>query len=176
MNAQTRRRHRAHLHNVIRAQGGIKWRYMANISILLLIAVLLGACQSDGRPVFDKTIGPDRHIPLLDGGPHAGTADTGDAVVAFEYTRQPSSATEVVLHVKGRVLSIQRGSIMVSIYLMALESDGNVLLRRVLYSSGFKQRSTYIRQSWSFDKSVTLPPETAVLAIDSYTRASRGNK
>lgn len=82
----------------------------------------------------------------------------------------------MVLHVKGRVLSIQRGSIMVSIYLMALESDGNVLLRRVLYSSGFKQRSTYIRQSWSFDKSVTLPPETAVLAIDSYTRASRGNK
>ena len=155
---------------------GIKWRLIARISPLLLLVALLGACQSDGRPVFDKTIAPDRRIPLLDGGPHTGKADTGDAVVAYEYTRQPSSAAEVALHVKGEVLSVRRGNLMVNIYMMALEGDGNVLLRRLLYASGFKRGSTYIRPSWSFDKSLTLPPETSALAIDSETRASRGNK
>ena len=154
----------------------INWRSGAKITLLLLLVALLVACQSDGRPVFNKTMAPDRRIPLLDGGPHSGKADTGDAVVAYEYTRQPSSAAEVALHVKGEVLSVRRGSLMVNIYMMALEGDGNVLLRRLLYASGFKRGSTYIRPSWSFDKSLTLPPETSALAIDSEARASRGNK
>ncbi len=152
------------------------WRKCCSFGIALLMGVCLWACQSDGRPVFDKTMPLDQRIALLDGGPHAGTADTGTTVVAYEYTRQPSPPSEVVVHVKGHILDVRISSTMVNIYLLALESDGNVLLRRMLYASGFRSRSVYFRQTWSFDKTLSLPPETAALAIDSETRMSRGRR
>lgn len=156
---------------------GSTWRGNARIAItLFLTVILLAACQSDGQPVFDKTMPPDRRIPLLEGGPHAGTADTGELVVDYAYTRQPSSSNEVTLHVQGSIVGMRRGSLIANVYLMALESDGKVILRRALYSSGFKTRSSYFRPTWTFDKTVTLPPETSALAIDSYTRLARGRR
>ena len=146
------------------------------IAFALLAANLLWACQSDGRPVFDKVMPPEKRIPLLDGGPHTGTADTGTTVVNYAYTRQPSSTQEVVVHVKGNIVDVRISAMMVNIYLLALESDGNVLLRRMLYTSGFKSNTVYFRPTWSFDKTVSLPPETAALAIDSATRSSRGRR
>ena len=156
------------------------FRYGSNcrtrIALALLTAVWLWACSSDGRPVFDKTMPPDQRIPLLDGGPHAGRADTGSTVVAYEYTRQPSPTSEVVVHVKGHIVDVRISTLSVNIYLLALEGDGNVILRKVLYASGFKSRSVYFRPTWSFDKTLTLPPETQALAIDSETRVSRGRR
>ena len=165
---------RIRIRNTLRSLCNNKWP--VRVAFVLLAAVFLWACSSDGRPVFDKTMPPDQRIPLLDGGPHAGRADTGSTVVAYEYTRQPSSTSEVVVHVKGQILDVRISSFSVNIYLLALEGDGNVILRKVLYASGFKSRSVYFRRSWSFDKTLTLPPETQALAIDSETRASRGRK
>ena len=161
----------------VRKPYGSRWRGNARIAItLFLTAILFTACQSDGRPVFNKTMPPERRIPLLDGGPHAGTADTGELVVDYAYTRQPSSSNEVTLHVQGSIVGMRRGSLIANVYLMALESDGKVILRRVLYSTGFKVRSSYFRPTWTFNKTVTLPPETSALAIDSYTRLDRGRR
>jgi hypothetical protein len=157
-----------------RPRNGSKCR--ARIALALLTAVWLWACNSDGRPVFDKTMPPNQRIALLDGGPHVGRADTGTTVVAYEYTRQPSPASEVVVHVKGQILDVRISSTSVNIYLLALEGNGNVLLRKLLYASGFKSSSVYFRRSSSFDKTLTLPPETQALAIDSETRASRGRR
>ncbi len=153
-----------------------RFKRPGRLALLLLVTALLWACQSDGRPVFDKVMPPEQRIPLLEGGPHAGTADTGTTVVSYAYTRKPSSTPEVVLHVEGHVRDVRVSSNMVSIYLLALESDGNVLLRRMLFSTGYRSNSVYFRQSWSFDKTVTLPPETMALAIDSETRSSRGRR
>ena len=165
---------RGRLRDVIRTPRG--FRRPGRVLLPLLVAAMVWACQSDGRPVFDKTMPPDKRIPLMDGGPHHGTADTGETVVAYAYTRQPSSTSEVAVHVQGQVLDVRISTMMVNIYMLALESDGNVLLRRMLYTTGYRSRSSYFRQSWSFDKTITLPPETAALAIDSETRVSRGRR
>ena len=169
------KRHGEHARNVVKAQCSRNLPCWILLT-LLVVAALLTACQSDGRPVFDKIVPPEKHIPLMDGGPHQGRADTGETLVAYAYTRQPSSDSEVALHVQGQVLDVRISAMMVNIYLLALESDGNVILRRMLYTTGYRSRSTYFRLSWSFDKTVTLPPETAALAIDSQTRVSRGRK
>ncbi len=152
------------------------FRQASRAALFCLVIVLLAACQSDGRLVFDKTMPPDKRIPLLDGGPHAGRADAGSAIVAYAYTRQPSPTQEVVVNVKGHILDVRFSATMVNIYLLALENDGKVLLRRLLYTSGYRPNTVYFRRTWSFDKTVTLPPETAALAIDSETRRSRGRR
>lgn len=144
-------------------------------ALLVWAIVLLAACQSDGRPVFDKTVPPDKRIPLLDGGPHAGTADTGSTVVAYEYERQPSPTKEVVVHFKGRIVDVRFSTTTVNIYLLALDGQGQAIDRHMVYASGYR-RSSYFRQSWRFDRHVILPPETAAIAFSDYTRASRGRK
>ena len=80
------------------------------------------------------------------------------------------------MHVSGHIQDVRISSNSVNIDLLALEGDGNVILRKVLYASGFKSSSVYFRPSWSFDKTLTLPPETQALAIDSETQRSRGRR
>ena len=144
-------------------------------ALLLLAALFLTACQSDGRTMFDQTIPPQRWIPLGDGGPHAGKADAGSAIVAFEYEQLSSSKPDVNLALKGRIISVERNTDQVNIYVLALDGQGKAISRHVVYASGYR-RSTYFRQSWSFEKHVTLPPGTANMAFHAYTKTSRGRK
>ena len=140
-----------------------------------LILVVLIACQSNGPTMFEQTIPPKRWIPLADGGPHKGQADASSAVVAYSYTRLPSSKPDVSLEVKGRIVSVESNIDQVNIYLLALDSLGKAISRTVVYASGYR-RSVYFRQSWGFEKFVNLPPETATMAFHAYTRRSRGRK
>lgn len=153
----------------------ISRRSFKSIVIITLITAFLGACQSSGPTLFDQTIPPDRWIRLADGGPHTGKADARNAVVAYTYTQQPSSKPHLNLAVSGQILSVRRNSIQVNVYLLALDGQGKAISRNIVYASGYG-RSTYFRQTWTFDKYVTLPPETATIAFDALTKTSRGRR
>lgn len=144
-------------------------------AMMLLLTTALWACQSGGPPRYDQIIAPARQIQLQDGGPHSGQADARRATVAYEYTRQPSSSPEVSLTVSGQILAAKSGIVQINIYLLALDPNGKVLFREVLYASGYR-RTSNIRRPWAFDKTLTLPPETVALAFDANTRASPGRR
>jgi hypothetical protein len=144
-------------------------------AMALLLATALWACQSGGQPRSERTIAPDRRIQLQDGGPHAGQANAGRATVAYSYVRQPASSPEAPLTVSGQILSAPSGIVQINIYLLALDADGKILFRKVLYASGYR-RANNIRLAWTFDKSFELPPGTVALAFDTYTRASPGRR
>ena len=143
------------------------------LALLMLVALI--ACQSNGPTMFEQTIPPNRWIPLTDGGPHEGQANASSAVVAYAYTRLPSSKPDVSLEVKGRIVSVESNIDQVNIYLLALDGQGKTISRTVVYASGYR-RSVYFRQSWGFEKFVSLPPETATMAFHAYTRRSRGRR
>lgn len=145
------------------------------LALAFMLAAALAACRSDGPLRAERIIVPERRIPLQEGGPHAGQANAGRATVAYQYVRHPSDESAVNLTVAGKILQVQRKSIQVNIYLLALDQGGRVVSRDVLFASGFK-RSSNIRISWTFDKTLDLPPETTGIAFDAYTRASRGRR
>ena len=145
------------------------------VLLALLLVITLVACRKNGPTMFDQTIPPQRWIPLADDGPHTGEANAGGAVVAYAYEQLFSPKPDVTLALKGRVVSVERNVDQVNIYLLGLDGQGKAISRKVVFASGFK-RSVYFRQSWSFDKYVTLPPETANMAFHAYTRRSRGRR
>lgn len=145
------------------------------IALTLLLTAALVACQSGAPLRYDRTIATDRRIPLQDGGPHTGQANAGRAVVAYSYVRQPASSPEVSLTVSGQILSAKSGIVQINIYLLALDPNGKVLFREVLYASGYR-RTSNIPVSRAFDKTLTLPPGTVALAFDAYTRDSPGRR
>jgi hypothetical protein len=110
----------------------------------------------------------------MDGGPHAGQADTGRVVVAYQYTKLPSGGPAGDLEVEGRVVSVPNDTNTVNIYLLSLDAGGAVIARDVLYASGFG--NSYAVGNWAFQTAVNIPPGTAAIAFDAYTRRSRGQK
>ncbi|MDJ0811879.1 MAG: hypothetical protein QNJ01_17370 [Desulfobacterales bacterium] len=111
----------------------------------------------------------------MDGGPHTGKANAGSAVLSYTYERLPSSKPDVNLAIEGQILSVRGDVDQVNIYVLGLDGEGKAISRTVVFASGYR-RSVYFRQSWGFQKYVTLPPETAAMAFHTYTKRSRGRK
>ncbi len=166
-------RHGEHARNVARAQ--CSRNLTCCILLTLMVVVALAACRRNGPTLFDQTIPPNRWIQLMDGGPHTGKANAGSAVLAYSYERLPSSKPDVSLSIEGQILSVIGDVEQVNIYVLGLDGQGKAISRTVVFASGYK-RSVYFRQSWGFQKYVTLPPETAAMAFHTYTKRSRGRK
>lgn len=141
------------------------------IGSIVMTAGLWG-CQTGGLP--DQPVAPDRQITLMDGGPHIGKADAAGAAVEYQYTRQSAPPAEVVLALEGRILSAPAESSMVNIYLLAVDRQGKVLAKDILYTSGYNNR--YASRNPTFEKSVNLPPETMAFAFDSYIQQRNGDR
>ena len=167
------KRHSEHARKAVRAQ--CSCNLPCCILLTLLVVVVLAACRRNGPTLFDQTIPPHRWIELMDGGPHTGKANAGSAVLHYTYKRLPSSKPDINLSIEGQILSVQGDVEQVNIYVLGLDGQGKAISRTVIFASGYK-RSVYFRQSWGFQKYVTLPPETAAMAFHTYTKRSRGRK
>lgn len=88
--------------------------------------------------------------------------------------RSALSGPPPALALKGKVLSAPGETVTLNIYLLALDRQGSVPDRKVLYASG--NDNFYAIGNWAFDTSVDLPPETMAIAFDVYTRQSRGGR
>mgnify|MGYP002065666169 CR=1 FL=1 len=106
---------------------------------LILVGVVLCACQTGGYTSLGELIPPNERIVLKQGGPHAGKSDIGDVVIAYEYTWQPDQQPQTLLKIKGRILSAPAQSDTVNIYLLALDGQGREFARDVLFASGFNR-------------------------------------
>jgi hypothetical protein len=145
---------------------------MHYLFLVILIGVVLCACQTGGYTSLGELIPPNERIVLKQGGPHAGKSDIGDVVIAYEYTWQPDQQPQTLLKIKGRILSAPAQSDTVNIYLLALDGQGREFARDVLFASGFNRGGG----GGSFDDTIKIPPETMFIAFDSYIRRSRGER
>lgn len=146
----------------------------ASFTHLIVAALLLGglnACQSIGSAFAPAPVDPDKRIALKPGGPHQGTADTGDLVVAYAYQLTPDS----LFHVTGGIRSIRFGADTANVYLNFLDDTGRAIERKVIYASGYR-RDVYIRRPSTFDTTLPLPPDATAIAFSSYVQASSGRK
>jgi hypothetical protein len=142
--------------------------------LILTIGVIatLYACQTSGFSSMEKIIPPDKRIVLEEGGPHTGKMDTGDVVIAYEYTWQTDQQPQRLLKIKGSILSAPAQSSTVNIYLLALDGQGREFARDVLFASGFNRGGG----GGAFDDAINIPPKTIAIAFDSYVRQSRGER
>ena len=148
-------------------------RRVVNLATAIVLAVVLGACQTAGTVFSESPIAPEKRITLQPDGPHQGEADTGELVVGYAYQLGPESSR--VIHIKGGLRTAKFRGDAVNIYLNFLDSTGNVLDREVLYASGYR-RNVYVRRPSTFDTTLPLPPDTTAIAFSSYVKTSSGRR
>ncbi len=141
---------------------------------LFVIVLGLWACQSSGLSGKEQTVNPERRIPIADGGPHDGRTEAGSTKIVYQYTRLRSSTPEGNLAIKGKVVSAPAETVTLNVYLLALDPNGHVLDKQVMYASG--HNNFYAVGNWVFDASLEIPPGTAAMAFDAYTQQSRGRR
>ena len=93
---------------------------------LLFISILLIACQGL------KSIAPKDRIDLLQGGPHAGSWESNDVFLKYEYVRQPSTI-KLDINIKAKMKFDQ-----LLVWVSFLDTEGKILETKGIYNSGYR--------------------------------------
>lgn len=121
-----------------------------------LLAILLIACQGV------QTVDPKERISMLEGGPHAGTWESSDVVLEYQYVNQPG---KIKLDIQGKA---KRKYDQLSIWVLFLDAQGKILETRTVFNSGYlAQTPTERPRKGSIEKTFEVPVETNHLAFQS---------
>lgn len=123
---------------------------------LLFLSLLLITCQGL------QTIAPKDRIDLLQGGPHAGSWESNDVFLEYEYVRQ-SGRIKLGISVKAKLKFDQ-----LSVWVSFLDTEGKILETKSVYNSGYRLGlSLKRRNKTSVEKTFEMPLGTNQLAFRS---------
>ena len=130
---------------------------------ILFLSILLIACQGLQR------IAPEDRIALLQGGPHAGSMDSNDVFLEYQYIRQPGKI-KLDIGVKAK-----RKYDQLSVWVLFLDTEGKILETKSIYDSGYRLRSSKKKHYTSrVEKTFDLPMKTNHLALRSLLQPYSG--
>lgn len=118
--------------------------------------ILLIACQ--GVQVIDA----EERIPLLGGGPHAGTWESSDVRLKFEYVNEPGLIT---MNIDGAAKGKYDQLI---VWIFFVDAEGKVLQTRTVFNTGYLAQTPSDRPRQGSTKiTFEVPMETKQLAFRS---------
>jgi hypothetical protein len=124
------------------------------------LAILLIACQGV------QTVEPRELISLLEGGPHAGTWESSDVVLTYQYVNQPG---KIKLDIQGKA---KRKYDQLSVWVLFLDAQGKTLETRTVFNTGYLAQTPSERpREGSIEKTFEVPMETNHLAFQSAAKA-----
>ncbi|MGD2184914.1 MAG: hypothetical protein PVI71_02250 [Desulfobacterales bacterium] len=95
---------------------------------LVFFSMVLAFCQG----LQTKAAAQDR-IPLLQGGPHAGSWESNDVLLEYQYVAQQSTFK---LNIGGKA---KRGYDQLTVWIVFFDEQGKVLRKKSVLHSGFRQ-------------------------------------
>jgi len=128
---------------------------------LMFLLFLLTACQG-----MQTTVAPERRIALHPGGPYDGSWESQDVFIQYQYVKQPGT---LKLNYGGHA---KRGYDQLSVWMLFLDSQGNILDTKSIFNSGFRQKLT--RDKRSFEKTFEIPVGTTQFAFQSMLKERIG--
>jgi hypothetical protein len=130
-------------------------------SCLMFVLILLIACQG-----MQTTVAPENRIALLQGGPHAGSWESNDVFLEYQYAKQPGT---IKLNLGGHA---KRGYDQLSVWVLFLDEQGKILDTKSVFNSGFRQKLT--RGKGSIEKTFEIPMGTVQFAFRSMLKIREG--
>ena len=132
---------------------------------LLFLSILLIACQGLQR------VAPKDRIALLQGGPHAGSWESNDVFLEYQYVTQPGI---IKLGIRAKA---KRKYDQLSVWVSFLDTEGKILETQSVYNSGYRLRlSRNKRYKSSVEKTFEMPMETNHLAFRSLLQPYTGGR
>ena len=127
---------------------------------LLFLSILLIACQGL------QSVAPKDRIALLQGGPHAGSWESSDVFLEYQYVRQPG-IIKLGISVKAK-----RKFDKFSVWVSFLDTEGKILETKSVFNSGYRryewmEPSMKGRHKGSVEKTLKMPIGTNHFAFRS---------
>ena len=128
----------------------------AFISCILFLSITLIACQG-----IQRVESRDR-TSLLQGGPHAGTWESIDVFLKYQYVNQDGI---IKLNIQGKAKRLYD---QLEIWVSFCDAEGKILEAKSVYNSGYLTRPLDERpRKVSIEKTFEMPLETNHLAFQS---------
>ena len=130
------------------------WFVIASI----LLAAFHYSCVSPGQ----MAVAPERRIPLFESTPHAGSWESNDVALEYQYVKQ---SDVIQLSVTGKA---KRGYDQLNVWVLFVDAEGKVLKKGSIYNSGFRSGSSKHRpHKGKIEVNFEMPLETTHIAFQS---------
>ena len=127
---------------------------------LLFLSILLIACQGL------QSVAPKDRIALLQGGPHAGSWESSDVNLEYQYVAQQGTFK---LNIGGKA---KRGYDQLSVWIKFFDAQGKVLEKKSVFNSGFRRK--LFRGKDRIEKTVEMPTNSTQFAFHSMLMDRQG--
>ena len=131
------------------------------IRCLLFFSMVLATCQG-----LQATVAAQNLIPLQQGGPHAGSWESGDVSLEYQYVAQQDTFK---LNIGGKA---KRGYDQLSVWIKFFDAQGKVLETKTVFNSGFRQK--LLRPKGGIEKTFEIPPSSTQFAFQSMLKLREG--
>jgi hypothetical protein len=131
------------------------------ISCLVFFSMVLATCQ-----VLQTTVAAQDRIPLLQGGPHAGSWESSDVFLEYQYVAQQGTFK---LNIGGKA---KRGYDQLSVWIKFFDAQGKVLETKTVFNSGFRQK--LLRRKGRIEKTFEIPMGSTQFAFQSMLKIREG--
>jgi hypothetical protein len=114
-------------------------------------------------------VAPERRIPLFESTPNAGSWESSDVALEYQYVKQ----TDVIqLSVTGKA---KRGYDQLNVWVLFVDAEGKVLEKQSIYNSGFRSGTSRTKpHKGTIEKTFEMPLETTHIAFQSLLQPRRG--
>jgi hypothetical protein len=123
--------------------------------------MVLATCQG-----LQTTVAAQDLIPLQQGGPHAGSWESSDVSLEYQYVAQQSSFK---LNIGGNA---KRSYDQLSVWIKFFDEQGKVLKTKNVYNSGFRQK--LLRGKGRIEKTFEIPINSTQFAFQSMLKIREG--
>jgi hypothetical protein len=131
------------------------------IRCLLFFSIMLVTYQG-----LQTTVAAQDFIPLKQGGPHAGSWESSDVFLQYQYVAQQNT---LKLNIGGKA---KRGYDQLSLWIKFFDAQGKVLEKKSLFNSGFRQK--LFRGKDRIEKTFEIPTSSTQFAFHSMLMIRQG--
>jgi len=112
-----------------------------------------------GWQVLQTTVAAQDLIPIREGGPHAGSWESSDVLLDYQYVAEQGTFK---LNIGGKA---KQGYDQLSVWIKFVSPQGKVLQKKSVYNSGFRQK--LLRDRGRIEKTFEIPTNTTQFTFHS---------
>ena len=139
---------------------------------MFVILLILGvAFQSSCVSPSQRTVAPERRIPLVKDAPQEGSWESIDVALKYQYVEQTGV---IQLSVTGKAKR-KYDQLVVSVELV--DAEGKILETKSIYNSGFRSKLSRGKpHKAKIEKTLDIPPETTAIAFQSSSKLRQSRR
>lgn len=131
------------------------------ISCLVFFSMVLANCQG-----LQTTVAAQDRIPLLQGGPHAGSWESSDVVLEYQYVAQEGTFK---LNIGGNA---KQKYDQLSVWIIFIDDQGKLLETKSVFDSGYRMQLSKGKDA--IEKSFEIPLNSTQFAFQSMLKIREG--